>query len=134
MAAPLRTFLACSGISRDRLSGSRSGWWAWLLQRVTGLGLVLYLFLHIGVISTAQLGADTFDDVLAVLQTPFFVVLDLLLATAVLYHGLNGVRVILIDLGIGIGRQAELFWACLVLTALTMATVTYFSFPLIVRG
>jgi succinate dehydrogenase / fumarate reductase cytochrome b subunit len=103
-----------------------------MLQRVTGLGLVLYLFLHIGVISTAQLGADTFDDVLAVLQTPFFVVLDLLLATAVLYHGLNGVRVILIDLGIGIGRQAELFWACLVLTALTMAVVTFFSFPLIV--
>ena len=134
MAAPLRTFLACSGLSRDRNSGSRAGWWAWLLQRVTGLGLVLYVFLHIGVISTAQLGADTFDGVLAVLQTPFFVVLDLLLAAAVLYHGLNGVRVILIDLGIGISKQAEMFWACLVLTALTMATVTYFSFPLIVRG
>lgn len=134
MAAPLRTFLACSGLSRDRQSGSRAGWTAWALQRITGLGLVLYLFLHIGVISTAQLGAETFDDVLAVLQTPFFVVLDLLLATAVLYHGLNGVRVILIDLGVGITRQVELFWACLVLTALTMATVTYFSFPLIVRG
>ena len=134
MAAPLRTFLACSGLSRDRLSGSRAGWWAWLLQRVTGLGLVLYIFLHIGVISTAQLGADTFDDVLALLQTPIFVVLDLLLATAVLYHGLNGVRVIVIDLGIGVSRQAELFCVCLVLTALTMATVTYFSLPLIVRG
>lgn len=134
MAAPLRTFLACSGLSRDRLSGSRAGWWAWLLQRVTGLGLVLYVFLHIGVISTAQLGAATFDGVLAVLQTPFFVVLDLLLAAAVLYHGLNGVRVILIDLGIGISRQVELFWACLLLTALTMAAVTYLSFPLIVRS
>ena len=128
------TLLACSGLSRDRNSGSRAGWWAWLLQRVTGLGLVLYVFLHIGVISTAQLGADTFDGVLAVLQTPFFVALDLLLAAAVLYHGLNGVRVILIDLGVGISRQAEMFWACLALTVLTMAAVTYFSFPLIVRG
>ena len=134
MAAPLRTFLACSGLSRDRLSGSRAGWWAWLLQRVTGLGLVIYLFLHIGVISTVQLGADTFDDVLAVLQTPFFVVLDLMLATAILYHGLNGIRVVLIDLGIGIKRQVELFWACLVLTTLTMVAVTYFSLPLIARG
>ena len=134
MAAPLRTFLACSGISRDRLSGSRAGWWAWLLQRITGLGLVAYLFLHIGVISTVQLGADTFDDVLAVLQTPFFVVLDLVLATAVLYHGLNGLRVVLIDLGVGIKRQVELFWACLALTTLTMVAVTYFSLPLIIRG
>ena len=134
MAAPLRTFFACSGLSRDRLSGSRAGWWAWLLQRVTGLGLVIYLFLHIGVISTVQLGADTFDDVLAVLQTPFFVVLDLMLATAILYHGLNGIRVVLIDLGIGIKRQVELFWACLVLTTLTMVAVTYFSLPLITRG
>jgi succinate dehydrogenase / fumarate reductase cytochrome b subunit len=126
--------LVCSGLSRDRFSGSRAGWWAWLLQRITGLGLVFYLFTHIIVISTAQAGADTFDDVLAVFQTPVFVVLDLFLAAAVLYHGLNGVRVILIDLGVGVARQAELFWACLGLTAITMAAVTYFSFPLITRG
>lgn len=105
-----------------------------MLQRITGLGLVFYLFTHIIVISTAQAGADTFDDVLAVFQTPVFVVLDLFLAAAVLYHGLNGVRVILIDLGVGVARQAELFWACLGLTAITMAAVTYFSFPLITRG
>lgn len=133
MRAPLRSFLVCSGLSRDRASGSRAGWLAWLLQRITGLALVFYLFAHILIISTAQAGAETFDDVLAVLQKPGFVVLDLFLAAAVLYHGLNGVRVILIDLGVGVARQAELFWACLVLTALTMAFVTYFSFPLITR-
>jgi|TARA_B100001750_G_C15018947_1_gene356004 succinate dehydrogenase / fumarate reductase cytochrome b subunit len=104
-----------------------------MLQRITGLGLVFYLFVHIMVISTALAGAETFDDVLTVLQLPVFVVLDLFLAAAVLYHGLNGLRVILIDLGVGVTRQSELFWACLVVTATTMAFVTYFSFPLITR-
>ena len=104
-----------------------------MLQRITGLGLVFYLFVHIMVISAALAGAETFDDVLTVLQLPVFVVLDLFLAAAVLYHGLNGLRVILIDLGVGVTRQAELFWACLVVTATTMAFVTYFSFPLITR-
>jgi len=104
-----------------------------MLQRITGLGLVFYLFAHIIVISTAQAGAETFDDVLTVLQMPVFVVLDLFLAAAVLYHGLNGFRVILIDLGVAVAWQAQLFWACLVVTAITMAFVTYFSFPLITR-
>ena len=104
-----------------------------MLQRITGLGLVFYLFVHIIVISTALAGSETFDNVLTVLQLPVFVVLDLVLAAAVLYHGLNGLRVILIDLGVGVTRQAGLFWVCLVLTAITMAFVTYFSFPLITK-
>jgi succinate dehydrogenase / fumarate reductase cytochrome b subunit len=131
LAAPVRTFLLHTGPSRDRHSGTHAGWWAWLLQRVTGVALVGYLFLHVALISTGQAGADTFDDVLKVLQTPVFVALDLLLLAAVLYHGLNGLRVVLLDLGIGIRRQAALFWACLALTLVTTGAATYFSFPLI---
>ena len=134
MVAPVRALQLHGGLSRDRYSGTNAGWWAWFLQRVTGVALVGYLFLHIGVISTAQAGAGTFDDVLSVLQTPVFVALDLLLLAAVLYHGLNGVRVVFLDLGIGIRRQAALFWACLALTLVTTGAAAYFSFPLIVGG
>ena len=87
--------------SPDRNSGTRAGWWAWFLQRLTGVALVGYLFLHILVISTVQAGEDAFNSVLIVLQKPFFVVLDLFLIAAVVYHGLNGVRVVFFDLGIG---------------------------------
>tara|TARA_B100000315_G_scaffold255647_1_gene299550 strand:- start:975 stop:1373 length:399 start_codon:yes stop_codon:yes gene_type:complete len=132
LAAPVRTFLLHNGPSRDRYSGTHAGRWAWLLQRVTGVALVGYLFLHVAVISTGRAGAGTFDDVLKVLQTPIFVALDLLLLAAVLYHGLNGLRVVLLDLGIGIQRQAALFWACLALTLVTTGAAAYFSFPLIV--
>ncbi len=133
MASPFRALLLHSGLSHDRNSGTRTGWWAWLLQRLSGVALVGYLFLHIAVISTNQAGKETFDDVLIFLQTPVFVALDLLLVATVLFHALNGVRVILFDLGIGIGQQAALFWVNLILTVAVAGVATYFSIPLIFR-
>ena len=110
-----------------------AGWWAWLLQRITGVSLVGYLLLHIGVISSADLGSRSFDSVLRALQTPPFVVLDLGLVATVLYHALNGFRIILFDLGIGIKAQAALFWAVLAVTAVLVGVAAYFSWPLVAR-
>ena len=120
--------------SPDRNSGTRAGWWAWFLQRLTGVALVGYLFLHILVISIVQAGEDAFNSVLIVLQKPFFVVLDLFLIAAVVYHGLNGVRVLLFDLGIGLKHQAGMFWICMVLTTIITVVAGYFSLPLIFRN
>ena len=120
--------------SPDRNSGTRAGWWAWFLQRLTGVALVGYLFLHILVISTVQAGEDAFNSVLIVLQKPFFVVLDLFLIAAVVYHGLNGVRVLLFDLGIPLKHQAGMFWICMVLTTIITVVAGYFSLPLIFRN
>ena len=118
---------------QDRNSGTRSGWWAWFLQRLTGVALVGYLFLHIAVISTARAGSEVFDAVLIFLQQPFFVVLDLFLIAAVLYHSLNGVRVLLFDAAIAIKHQALMFWICMFLTAAITCVAGYFSLPLIIR-
>ena len=122
------------GASLDRNAGTRAGWWAWFLQRLTGVALVGYLFLHILVISTVQAGQDAFDSVLIVLQKAFFVVRDLFLIAAVVYHALNGVRVLLFDLGIGLKQQAGLFWVCMVLTTILTLVAGYFSLPLIFRN
>lgn len=134
MALSFKTLSLHGGASLDRNAGTRAGWWAWFLQRLTGVALVGYLFLHILVISTVQAGEDAFDNVLIVLQKPFFVVLDLFLIAAVLYHALNGVRVLLFDLGIGLKQQAGLFWVCMGLTTILTAVAGYFSLPLIFRN
>ena len=105
MALSFKALSLHRGASLDRNAGTRAGWWAWFLQRLTGVALVGYLFLHILVISTVQAGQDAFDSVLIVLQKPFFVVLDLFLIAAVVYHALNGVRVLLFDLGIARSRS-----------------------------
>ena len=134
MALSFKALSLHGGASLDRNAGTRAGWWAWFLQRLTGVALVGYLFLHILVISTVQAGQDAFDRVLIVLQKPFFVVLDLFLIAAVVYHALNGVRVLLFALGIGLKQQTGLFWVCMVLTTILTLVAGYFSLPLIFRN
>ena len=133
MAAMVRTLLLHSGISREAHTRSRIGWWAWLLQRISGVALVGYLFLHIGVIATSQAGADTFDAVLIFVQHPVFAALNIVLIAIVLYHTFNGIRVILFDLGIGIKQQAALVWVSAILTGVGTAASAYLSIPLIFR-
>lgn len=109
----------------------RTGFWAWLLHRVTGLAIILYLLLHIGVISSVLWGGGSFDAVMALLKRPLFAVGELMLVTAVMYHGLNGIRIILFDLGVGIKNQKALFWGAFVLAAAGFALAATVFWPLI---
>ena len=91
-----------------------TGMWAWILHRITGLGLVFYILLHTVLMGVSLLsGKEGFDATLSVLMgDPFFEILDTLLLGAVLYHGFNGVRIMLFDLGIAVSvkGQKNLFW------------------------
>ncbi|MGO8683926.1 MAG: succinate dehydrogenase, cytochrome b556 subunit [Thermoleophilia bacterium] len=101
------------------------GMWAWLLFRISGLILVFYLFVHIYVISRGHLyGASGINSAFKTFDSPFLVFLDFMLVSAVLYHGLNGVRILLMDLGYGVHRHKAIFWACMAVAA---ATLTVFA-------
>lgn len=99
----------------DRYRGG-VGMLAWILHRVSGLALTGYLLLHIYDLRAAQKSAQAFTEALAVFQTPFWKVLDLLLTAAVLYHGLNGIRILLFNTGRGVRYQRQLFWVAFGLT------------------
>ena len=90
-----------------------TGMWAWILHRITGLGLVFYILLHTILMGVALLsGKEGFDATLSVLMgNPVFELLDIMLLGAVLYHGFNGIRILLFDVGIGISvsRQKIIF-------------------------
>ncbi len=98
----------------------RIGTWAYVLHRLTGLALVAYLFIHMWVISFAAVrwGGFSFEQVMALLRTPPFLVFDLGLLGILLFHGLNGLRILLFDTGIGIRVQREIFWAVAAITVL----------------
>jgi succinate dehydrogenase / fumarate reductase cytochrome b subunit len=91
--------------------GRTIGGWAFAVNRITGLGLVFYLYLHLGVLSLLLGGADAWNDFLGVATTIVFLLLDVLLVFGLLFHGLNGVRVALVGTGIVADRQRALFWA-----------------------
>jgi len=88
----------------------RTGTAAWLLQRLSGLFLTLYLVVHIFVIGTAVQGEETFDDLLSTFENTPFLILDAGLVGVVAFHALNGVRLVLLDFAIGLRLQKLLFW------------------------
>jgi succinate dehydrogenase / fumarate reductase cytochrome b subunit len=99
-----------------------TGMWAWMLFRISGLILVFYLFVHVWVISQGRLnGAGTMNSFFKLFDKPFLVFLDLMLVSAVLYHALNGVRIVLMDLGVGIRQHKLVFWVCMVIAALALS-------------
>lgn len=101
--------------------GRAIGSWAFAVNRITGLGLVLYLYLHLGVLSMLLVGRSAWGDFLRVATTTAFLGLDVLLLFGLLFHGLNGVRVALVGSGIVPERQKALFWAFTVVGTIALA-------------
>jgi succinate dehydrogenase / fumarate reductase cytochrome b subunit len=92
----------------------RTGTAAWLLQRLSGIFLTIYLITHIIVIGSSVRGEDSFDDLLSTFDKPLFLVLDAGLLGIVAFHAMNGLRLILFDLAIGLRYQKVLFWVAFV--------------------
>ncbi|MBN1678165.1 MAG: succinate dehydrogenase, cytochrome b556 subunit [Candidatus Thermoplasmatota archaeon] len=94
-----------------------TGMWAWVGHRLTGILLVVYLFLHLSFLSQASLNHDSFDQLMETMAQPLFVLLDFLLVCAVIFHAMNGLRVVLFDMGIGIRKQKLVFWIMMAISA-----------------
>src|SRR5437763_14230015 len=86
-----------------------SGMLAFVIQRVTGLGLLFYLFLHVHTIHMLRDPA-AFQAALAQFGQPLFKLGEILLLLPVILHALNGIRITMVDLGVGLDRQRQVFW------------------------
>lgn len=99
-----------------------AGMLAFMLHRLTGIGLVFYLYLHLAVLSKLRGGPESWDSFLALMRSPWFLLLDGILLLGVLIHGLNGLRLTLIGMNIGLRWHKATFWIILALsTALAVA-------------
>jgi succinate dehydrogenase / fumarate reductase cytochrome b subunit len=75
----------------------QAGQWAWILHRVTGVAVALFLYVHILDTALVGFGPTAYNVVTSIYHRPAIRVLEFLLVGAVLYHGGNGLRLILID-------------------------------------
>jgi len=100
--------------------GRHLGTWAFALNRITGLGLALYLGIHLVVLSLLAQGASRWDDFIALAKSPFFLALDVVLVFGILFHGLNGIRVALVGLGFGVKEHKQIFWRLMVIGGLLL--------------
>jgi succinate dehydrogenase / fumarate reductase, cytochrome b subunit len=111
---------------RNRQPGS----WAFILNRITGLGLTLYLFLHLIILGKLAQGPQAYDDFIALAKSPLILVGEFLVIAAGLIHGLNGIRVILTSFGIGNAQQKHLFYGlfAVAIVASALFAVRMFGF------
>ena len=91
------------------------GLWAFMLHRLSGVGLVAYLFLHLAVLNQLRAGPEQLDAFVALARSPLFLSLDMILLGGVLIHGLNGLRLTLLGFGHGLRWHKRLFWISLAL-------------------
>lgn len=101
----------------------KAGSWAYALNRITGIGLVVYLYLHLAVLSMLLRGPGLWDAFVALARSPYFLALDVILFAGALIHGLNGLRLALTSFAIGVKIQKALFSIVMIVTVVTLAVV-----------
>ena len=81
----------------EAVSKHRGGMWAWLLQRVTAVLLIVLLAIHLTVTHLYNIGKLNYDTIGARVAHAGFTAVDILLLAAAVFHALNGLRMVLMD-------------------------------------
>lgn len=79
----------------------------YLVHRVTGIGLVFYLLLHIIETGQRMAGEAAWSALMALFASPPFKLLEYVLFAAFVFHACNGVRLLLAELGFFLGHPVE---------------------------
>ena len=102
------------------------GQFAWALHRLTGLGVLLFLVLHILDTFFIVFGPALYNKVIELYRQPLFRVGEIGLAGAVLFHALNGMRITLMDFFPALlDRQKQLFYAVMAIFALVFVPAAW---------
>ena len=73
------------------------GMWSWVLHRITGATIFFFLFVHVLDTALVRVSPQAYNEVIDTYKTPIVGLMEVGLVAAVLYHALNGIRIILID-------------------------------------
>lgn len=104
----------------------REGMWSWVAHRVTGVLIFFFLFVHVLDTALVRVSPEAYDDVVATYKTPLVNVMEYGLVAAILFHALNGLRVVAVDFwSKGAKYQKQLLWTVMVVWLVLMAGAFY---------
>jgi succinate dehydrogenase / fumarate reductase, cytochrome b subunit len=92
-----------------RYRGSE-GMLAWAFHRIAGVAIWAFILLHVLDIWLVGANPELYDEVLAIYASPIGRVGESLLGAALLYHALNGLRIIIIDFWPAMTRYHKQLW------------------------
>ena len=112
------------GTKEELKLNPNTGTFSWVLHRITGLLLLIYLFTHLWVLGSVNKGKEMFNHRLESVQTPLFHFLEVGLILVVFYHMVNGLSVTLMDFAdISTKRKALLIAVALVFGILAIISI-----------
>ena len=104
----------------------REGMWSWVAHRVTGVLIFFFLLAHVLDTALVRVSPDSYNRIIDTYKTPIVNLMEVGLVGAVLFHALNGLRVMAIDFWEkGTRYQKQMTWAVLGLFVLLMAPSVY---------
>jgi len=95
-----------------------TGFISFFLRRLTGVALVIYLFLHMWVIGSVNAGPEVFNARLNAVQTPIFKLAEIALLAAVVYHALDGIRLLIVHYFDVTEYRKSMFYALMVVAVI----------------
>jgi succinate dehydrogenase / fumarate reductase cytochrome b subunit len=101
------------------------GAYMWILQRITGLCLLFYLLLHLYTLASIFEGENSFNRTMALMDGAVIKFLELGLLWIAIFHALNGIRLILINLFVEINEKAMAYGVCAVSIALLALSIPF---------
>jgi succinate dehydrogenase / fumarate reductase, cytochrome b subunit len=112
---------------RGTLYRGDPGMWSWVAHRITGVATFFFLFAHVLDTALVRVSPNAYDEIIATYKTPLVNLLEVGLVGAVLYHALNGIRVMLVDFWEkGARYQRQMLWGILGVWVLVMIPGTYY--------
>jgi succinate dehydrogenase / fumarate reductase, cytochrome b subunit len=75
----------------------REGMWSWVAHRITGVMIFFFLFAHVIDTAMVRVSPEAYNSAVQTYKNPVVGLMEVGLVAAVLYHGLNGIRVVLVD-------------------------------------
>ena len=113
--------------SSGTLYRGREGMWSWVAHRITGVAVFFFLFVHVLDTALVRVSPDAYNKVIATYKTPLVNLMEVGLVGAVLYHALNGIRLILVDFwGKGPKYHKAMLWVIGIIWLVVMVPGTYF--------
>jgi succinate dehydrogenase / fumarate reductase cytochrome b subunit len=101
----------------------KSGQWAFVLHRVTGFLVFMFLLLHVVDVSLINISADLYNDVHALYGNVLLRLFEVGLLGALVFHSFNGLRIVMIDFFPGAIRNEKVMFRLVLFSSAVLTAV-----------
>lgn len=101
------------------------GMWSWVLHRITGISVYFFLLVHVLDTALIRVSPEVYNAVIGAYKNPIMGMGEVALVGAVMFHALNGLRIILVDYWTkGAMYQRVMFWIVIAVWVILMLGFT----------